>query len=85
MQVKRTNALFFCCSSSENINCHSIQAARKKYANNIKHALDFCYSQFYMATFQTATHGEHVTLNAYLSFWVSINRMLILQLKYFYL
>ena len=60
----------FCCySSSENIDCHSIQAARKKYANNIKCTLDFYYnSQFYMATFQTATHGAHATLNAYLSF-----------------
>ena len=27
------------------------------------------YSQFYMATFQTATHGANLTLNAYLSFW----------------
>ena len=34
----------FCCySSSENINCHSIQAKRKKYVNNIKRALDFYY------------------------------------------
>ena len=56
-------------SSSENIECNSIQAARKKYANNIKFTLDFYYySQFYMATFQTATHGVHATLNAYLSF-----------------
>ena len=60
----------FCCyPSSENINCHSIQAARKKFANNIKRALEFYYySQFYMAKFQTATHGVHATLNAYLSF-----------------
>ena len=55
---------------SENINCHSRQAARKKYAKNIKHALDFSYySQFYMVTFHTATHGAHATLNSYLSFW----------------
>ena len=55
--------------SSENINCHNIQAARKKYANNIKRALNFYYySQFYMATFQTGTHGAHATFNAYLSF-----------------
>ena len=32
-----------CCYSSQNINCHSIQAARKKYANNIKRALDYYY------------------------------------------
>ena len=32
-----------CYSSSENINCQSIQAARKKYANDIKRALDFYY------------------------------------------
>ena len=57
---------FHCYSSRENINCHSIQAARKKYANDIKRALDFYYySQFYMATFQTATHGAHAALNAY--------------------
>ena len=55
--------------SSENINCHSIQAARKKYANNIKHAVDFYYySKFDMATFQAATHGAHATFNAYLYF-----------------
>ena len=78
----------FCCySSSENIDCHNIiniQAARKKYANNIKCTLDFyCYSQFYMAPFQTATHGvpQHL-LHIYL-FGVSINRMLILQLNIF--
>ena len=60
---------FSCYSSSENINCHSIQAARKKFANNIKHALDFYYySQFYMATFQTATHGVHATFNEFLAF-----------------
>ena len=41
----------------------------KKYANNIKHALDFYYySQFYMAIFETATHGAHTTFNAYLFF-----------------
>ena len=28
-QVKRTNPHFWCYSSSENINCHSIQAAKK--------------------------------------------------------
>ena len=57
---------FHCYFSSENINCHSIQAASKKYANNIKCPLDFYYySQFYMATFQTATHGAHAALNAY--------------------
>ena len=59
-----------CYSSSENIDCHSIQATRKKYANNIKRTLDFYYySQFYMATFQTATHGAHAILNEYLYFW----------------
>ena len=43
----------------------------------------YYYSQFYMATFHTSTHGALATLNAYLSFGVSINRMLILQLKIF--
>ena len=59
----------FCCYSSENIDCHSIQAARKKYANNIKPTLDFYYySQIYTATFQTATHSVHANdaiLDAY--------------------
>ena len=32
-----------CYSSSENINCHSIQTTRKKHANNLKRALDFYY------------------------------------------
>ena len=41
-QVKREQMHPICCySSSENINCRSIQAARKKYANNIKRAPDF--------------------------------------------
>ena len=58
-----------CYSSSENIDCHSIQAAQKKDANNIERTLDFYYSsQFYMAKFQTAIHGMHAILNAYLSF-----------------
>ena len=49
-----------CYYSSKNINCHSIQAARKKSPNNIERSLDFYYySQFYMATFQTAAHGVH--------------------------
>ena len=75
----------FCCySSSENINCHSIQAAIKKDANNIKHAVDFYYySQFYMATFQTATHSRMQHLMHIYLFGISINRMLILQLKIF--
>ena len=61
----------FCCySSSENINCHSIQ--------------DFYYySQFYMATFQTATHVRKQHLMHIYLFGVSINSMLILQLKIF--
>ena len=67
-------------SSSENIDCHSIQAARKNYANNIKCYLDsYCSSQFYMATFQTATYGAHAILKHIYLFGVSINRMLILN------
>ena len=67
--MKRTKNPFSCYSSSENINCHSTQAARKKYANNIKHTLDFYYSsEFYMARFKTAIHGTHAILNLYLSF-----------------
>ena len=74
----------FCCYSSiENADCQSIHAARKNYANNIKRTLDFYYySQFYMATFQTAT-VQHMAcmqdlMHVYL-FGVSINKMLILQ------
>ena len=37
-----------CYSSSENIYCHSIQAARKKYENNIKRALDFYYYSLFL-------------------------------------
>ena len=50
----------FCCyPSSENINCHSIQAARKKNVNNIKRALDFYYySPFlYGNTLSFSTYG----------------------------
>ena len=76
----------FCCySSSENINCHSIQAARKKYANNIKCTLDF---YFIIHNFiwqhlglQHMAH-MHYLMHIYL-FGVSIDRMLIIQLKIF--
>ena len=52
----------FCCYfSSENINWHSIQAARKKYANNIKRALDFYYySQFLYGNISVCKYGMHV-------------------------
>ena len=71
-------------SSSENIDCHSIQAARKKYPNNIERTLDFYYSsQFYMTTFLAATMERMQYLMHIYLFGVSINRMLILQLKIF--
>ena len=75
----------FCCYSlSENVGCHSIQATRKKYANNIERTLDFFYSsQFYMITFQAATMVLMQYLMHIYLFAVSINRMLILQLKIF--
>ena len=39
----------FCCySSNENINCHSIQAARKKSANNSKRDLNFYYYSLFL-------------------------------------
>ena len=60
----------FCCySSSEYINCHSIQAARKKYVNNIKHTLDFYYySPFlYGNTLSFSTYGTDGRLYGYLS------------------
>ena len=47
----------FCCYSSiDNIDCCSIQATRKKCANNIERTLDFYYSsQFHMATSLAST------------------------------
>ena len=60
----------FCCySSSEKINCHSIQAARKKYVNNIKPALDsYYYSPFlYGNTLSFSTYGTDRRLDGYLS------------------
>ena len=61
----------FCYSSSENINCHSIQAARKKSANNIKRALDFYhYSPFLYGSIWPGAYGQQATqpkLNGYLS------------------
>ena len=76
----------FCCySSSENINCHSIQAARKKSANNIKRALDFYYySPFMYGNISVCQYGAYVQhlMHIYL-YGVYINRMLISQLKRF--
>ena len=76
----------FCCySSSENIHCNSIQAARKKYVNNIKHALDFYYySPFlYGNTLSFSTYVQMEDLMDIYLYGVSINRMLISQLKDF--
>ena len=70
----------FCCySSSDNVDCHSTQATRKKYANNIECTLDFYYSsEFYMATSLVLTHGMHaMTLMHVYLFGASTNRMLI--------
>ena len=63
--------LFCCYSSSENINCHSIHAARKKYVNNIKRALDFYYySPFlYGNTLSFSTYGTDGRLDGYLPLW----------------
>ena len=75
----------FCCySSSENINCYSIQAARKNYANNIKSALTFSIIHNFIwqhFRLQHMVRMQHL-MNIYL-FGVSINRMLISQLKIF--
>ena len=72
-------------SSSENVNCDSIQAAIKQYANNIEHSRDrrhFYYSsQFYMATFLMASPHDAMTLMHIYLISVSIKRMLISQLK----
>ena len=68
----------FCCySSSENIDCLSIQAVRKKYAN-IKCTLDFYYywQHFRLQHMARVQYLMHIYL-----FGVCINRILILQLK----
>ena len=60
----------FCCySSSENINCRSIQAARKKYVNNIKRTMDFYYySPFlYGKTLSFSTYDTDGRPDGYLS------------------
>ena len=59
----------FCYSSSEYINCHSIQAARKKYVNNIKRTLDFYYYLpfLYGNTLSFSTYGTDGRLDRYLS------------------
>ena len=60
----------FCCySSSENINCHSIQAERKKYVNNIERALDFYYYSPFLHgnTLTFSTYGTDGRLDGYLS------------------
>ena len=75
----------FCCySSSENINCHSIQATRKKM-QIILNALwtfiiihNFRWQHFRLQHMVRMQHLMHIYL-----FGVSINRMLILQLKIF--
>ena len=60
---------FYCYSSSENINCLSIQAARKKYVNNIKRDLDFYYYLpfLYGNTLSFSTYGTDGRLDGYLS------------------
>ena len=75
---------FYSYSSSENIDCHSIQAVKKNYANNIKHTLNFCYIQNFIWQHFRLQHmaSMQYLLHIYLS-GVSINKMLILQLKIF--
>ena len=75
----------FCCySSSENIDCHSIQAAGKKYTNILKALLtliilhNFIWQHFRL---QHMAHMQYL-MHIYL-FGVSINRTSILQLKIF--
>ena len=73
-----------CYPSSENINCHSIQAARKKYANNIKRALDFYYYlPFLYDNIYVSIYGQMEDLMHIYFYGVSINGMLISQLKRF--
>ena len=77
--------IFFYYSSSDTINCHSIQATINYYANNIECPRDerrFYYSsQFYMATFPIMRLHDAKTLTHIYLISVSINRMLISQLK----
>ena len=74
-------------ASSDNINCHCIQSTINKYANNIECVRDgqliYYYSQFYMATFQISCLHNPKTLTHIYLISVSINRMLISQLKRF--
>ena len=85
-QVNKSNAQFFYYSSSD-VNCHSIQATIKQYANNIECSPDrrlfYYYSQFYMATFPISRlHGARTLMHIY-HISVSSNRILISQLKIF--
>ena len=67
---------FFYHSSSDNVNCHSIQATIKYYSNNIERSRDFYYSsQFYMATFLMACLHDAMTLMYIYLISVSINRL----------
>ena len=73
----------FCCYSNENVNCHSIQATRKKYANNIKCTPFIILHNFIWQHLLHQEHGMHaMTLMHIYLFSVSINRMLIFQLKW---
>ena len=75
---------FGCYSTSENINCHSIQAARKKYVNKIKRALGFYYYSPYLYGNTFSQHmGQMEDLMDIYLYGISINRMLISQLKRF--
>ena len=59
---------FFYYSSSDNVNCHSIQATINQYANNIDRSREttYYYSQFYMAFHFSRQHDAKT--NAYLSY-----------------
>ena len=75
---------FYCYSSSENINCHGIQAARKKYANKLNTLWTFIIIHNFIWQYFRLEHMvrmQHL-LHIYL-FGVSINIMLILKLKIF--
>ena len=59
-------------SSSNNVNCHSIQATINLYENSIERSRDgrlfYCYSQFYMATSFPISHLHDAKTLTYLSY-----------------
>ena len=68
-EIKGTIFYYF---SSNNVNCHSIQATINYYENNIERSRDgqlfYCYSQFYMATLFPISRLHDAKTLTYLSY-----------------